>query len=360
MIIVIISIRFLIHGSYKLGLQTFFTPDSGSLSILYLVIAPYFYLYYKNLVLQKKTYNPKDLKHFIFIAFLYFINTNETLSESFIFYFGGITNFILVGAFILFYLIYIFKLLSKHIWFKKVILINDRHFRLIKNWSIYLFTLNVLGALALLVSIYQEVNSKSAPSGTSLAIVLLFFWLFIYFKILSSPEILYGLPILNKKLLKFSSTHQENDPNLVSKNKNWVLVTDSQKNNQDLKLQEKIHSNISSYIKEIEKLSNEAYIFRHPNTSVSDLANKLGVPTSHVVFLFKYHSTISFSEYRMQSRIQDAIALMESGYLKTNTLESLAYKTGFASYNPFFSAFKKVTNLSPQEYLKLNKTTIEN
>lgn len=84
------------------------------------------------------------------------------------------------------------------------------------------------------------------------------------------------------------------------------------------------------------------------------LANKLGVPTSHIVYLFKYHSNISFSEFRMRSRIHDAINLIESDYLKINTLESLAYKTGFASYSPFFSAFKKVTSFSPQDYLKNN------
>ncbi len=58
----------------------------------------------------------------------------------------------------------------------------------------------------------------------------------------------------------------------------------------------------------------------------------------------------------MYSRIEDSIHLMEAGYLKTNTLESLAYKTGFSSYNPFFSAFKKVTSFSPQDYIKSKKT----
>lgn len=57
----------------------------------------------------------------------------------------------------------------------------------------------------------------------------------------------------------------------------------------------------------------------------------------------------------MQSRIQDALNLIEEDYLKVNTLESLAYKTGFASYNPFFSAFKKVTTVSPQDYLNTKK-----
>ena len=61
----------------------------------------------------------------------------------------------------------------------------------------------------------------------------------------------------------------------------------------------------------------------------------------------------------MHSRIQDAIALMEDGFLKVKTLESLAYTTGFASYNPFYSAFKKVTTYAPQDYLKAKNHLIQ-
>lgn len=206
--------------------------------------------------------------------------------------------------------------------------------------------------MALLASIFNEVNNKTSLSGKSLAIFLLVFWLFLFFKILTTPEILYGLPILNKKLLNFNLLEKENNTITKSINGNWILEASNLKNSQDLKLQEKIISNILSYTQEIDKLSNENTFFRNQKTSITDLANKLGVPTSHIVYLFKYHSNISFSEYRMYSRIQDSINLIERNYLKNSTLESLAYKTGFASYNPFFSAFKKTTTLSPQDYIK--------
>ena len=355
LIIVIISFRLLVHGSYWLGIQTILVPKEGPPSVLYLILIPCFYLYYKNLVRQKKTYNPKDLKHLIFIVFLYVINTNTALKESFLFHFGTITNFILIGVFILFYLVLIFRLLSKKIWFKKNVPISNIHFSLIKNWSIYLFTLNVLSSFTLLASIYKEVNSESMISGKSMAPIMLIFWLLMFFKILISPEILYGLPILNKKLLKFTPPKLDTEQTLAFANKNWILEPDSQKSHQDLKLQKKIRSNISGYINGIEKLSHEECIFRNPKASFTDIANKLVVPTSHIVYLFKYHSSISFSEFRMRSRINDGLNLIEQGYLKTNTLESLAYKTGFASYNPFFSAFKKVTTYSPQDYLKFKK-----
>ena len=64
---------------------------------------------------------------------------------------------------------------------------------------------------------------------------------------------------------------------------------------------------------------------------------------------------MSFTEFRMNSRVQDAIRLIEKSFLDTETLESLAYTIGFASYNPFFSAFKKITKHAPQEYVKVKK-----
>lgn len=88
------------------------------------------------------------------------------------------------------------------------------------------------------------------------------------------------------------------------------------------------------------------------------MAQTLGVPTCHIVYLFKYHSKISFSEYRKNSRIQHAIALLEDGFLTTETLESLAHTVGFSSYNPFFSAFKKITTFAPQDYLKEKKNRL--
>ena len=357
LIIVIISIRFLVHGSYELGLQSVLSPDQGPPSVFYLIIIPCFYLYYKYLSLQNKTYNLKDLKHLAFIAFLYIINTNNMVVGSVIFHFGQLTNLVLIGIFILFYLFLIYKTLSKYIWFKKDLEINNKHFILVKNWTIYLFTLNILAAFTLTASIYTEINSGANLSGKSLAIILLLFWLFIYFKILFTPEILYGLPILNKRILKFNLNEAVSEQLKKSANNNWILEISHHKNNdQDLKLQEKIMSNIRSYIQEVDKLSNEQRIFSDPKASPTLIAEKLGVPTSHIVYLFKYHSKISFSEYRMYSRIEDSIHLMEAGYLKTNTLESLAHKTGFSSYNPFFSAFKKVTSFSPQDYIKTKKT----
>jgi AraC-like DNA-binding protein len=358
LIISVISFRFLLHGSYKFGLQTVLNPDIGVYSIFYLIIIPCFYLYYKYLILQNKPYNFKDLKHVVFILALFFINANETIENSFIFYYGAMTNFFFIGIFILFYLILTFTFLSKKIWFRKNLLLNSKHFNLVKKWTLYLFTINTLVGALLLVSLYTEANKGSDLTGKSMASFLLLFWLFMFFKILTSPEILFGLPILNRTLLKFNdSLIEKKEAETFNENisNNWVLETEGNKNSQDKRLQENIRVNIVSYIKEVDNLSIKKVIFRSSKISQNDIAEILGVPTSHIVYLFKYHSKISFSEYRMNSRIQDAITLIKEGFLNTETFESLAFKAGFSSYNPFFIAFKKVTTYSPQDYVKAKK-----
>ena len=357
--IFIVSFRFLVHGSFEMGLQEVIKPLEGKRAIFYLIIIPCFYLYHKCLALQLNTYDLKELKHLVFIVVLYIINMNGYLVTSFIFSYLPIINFNLINLFLIFYSVLIYKVLSKNLWFKKDLLISNKHFKLIKNWTAYLFTINILTLITLIISFYNELHNQSNLSGKSFAVFSLFFWLFIYFKILFTPEILFGLPILNKKLIKFSSPLAKSTDDQKPISDNWILESSNQKNEQDLKLQKKIISSITSYINEIDKLSIDDHVFRNANVSTSDLAAKLGVPTSHIVYLFKYHSKISFSEYRTLSRINDSINLINKGFLKNNTLEALAYKTGFASYNPFFSAFKKVTAFSPQDYLKLNKTTIE-
>ena len=355
LVISIVSIRFFIHGSYNLGLQTILKPDRGLYSILFLIVVPSSYLYYKNLIFQINTINYKDLKHVIFIVFLFLINSIDGLRNSFIFYFGSFTNFFLILMFLVFYLTLIFKVLSKNIWFQKTILLNKNHFKLIKNWTIYFFTIHVLSSFAVLASLYIEIKSGHILSGKSMAIFLLFFWLFLFFKILISPEILYGLPILNKTLLRFNDSLLEKNEILKAIPNNWILEANGKKIDQDQKLKEKITKNITSYIQQVDKLSLDEHIFRNQKTSQNNIAEKLGVPTSHIVYLFKYHSKISFSEYRMQSRINDAIELINDGFLNNETFESLAFTTGFSSYNPFFIAFKKITSFSPQDYLKVNK-----
>ena len=156
LIFVITSVKFLIHGSYELGLQIQLNPRIGYISILYLAVVPLFYLYYKNLVQGERAFDLNSLKHFIFIVTLYLVNAIPFIRDSFLFYYGQITNVIIMTLFIGVYLWKIYNLLSINLWNKTHIEVNCTHYNLVKKWTIYLFTLNILSVIGVLTSFYIE------------------------------------------------------------------------------------------------------------------------------------------------------------------------------------------------------------
>nr|WP_314897035.1 AraC family transcriptional regulator [uncultured Flavobacterium sp.] len=225
--------------------------------------------------------------------------------------------------------------------------------KLIKNWTLFLFIAISLITFRLLASIFLEIYYNASIKGVSYQWISCFIWLLILIKILVSPEILYGYDTLYKKI-------NENRTTDLVLNEIWKTAPNINLNNvQHLTLKEKIDKNILTYIEEIEKLSFKYELFRDSKMTLTDLANKLNIPKSHLSYIFKYHSTISFSEYKKLIRIRDAMKHIELNYLKNNTLDSLSKKVGFTSYNPFFTSFKEVSGVSPLEYYKITKVEID-
>jgi len=160
--------------------------------------------------------------------------------------------------------------------------------------------------------------------------------------IITSPEVLNGY-------INQISRERELTSSVIS---NWHWKSIHQISNaQDFQLSQKINTELDAYFQQIDQFIKHEHFFRQSGLSINDLALKLKMPKSHLSFIFKYHSTISFSDFKKFNRIQDAIALINEGYLKTNTFDSLSKKVGFSTYNTFYIAFKEVTNKAPQEYV---------
>jgi len=122
-------------------------------------------------------------------------------------------------------------------------------------------------------------------------------------------------------------------------------------------LKEKINSNIEEYLFKLNaSLHNNN--FTNPKFSIKDLAQVLNIPISHLKYIFKYHSKISYSDFKKISRIKNSLELISNNYLAKNTLESLSKEVGFSSYNPFFTCFKEVIGKSPNEYISTIKSNL--
>ncbi|OBW42361.1 HTH-type transcriptional regulator ChbR [Chryseobacterium sp. MOF25P] len=91
-------------------------------------------------------------------------------------------------------------------------------------------------------------------------------------------------------------------------------------------------------------------LFLNPNFTLENAAKELKI-TKHI--LSQYVNEIlgkSFSSLIKEYRVEKAKQLLET---ETNyTIESLGYDSGFNSKSTFFTAFKKITGLTPAEYQK--------
>ncbi|WP_310595898.1 AraC family transcriptional regulator [Flavobacterium sp.] len=344
-IFLIVSTRMLLIGSFTIINDSFILIILNKYNNLLIAIVPCIYLYFFNLIKDLKKIEIKNYIHFIiplsFNLIDYFLENYDLKTVNTAYYY-----YIFFTIYTFAYFILIYNLLNKNIWNRTgEIRIVIQQNQLIRKWSIYLFSFFVIIAIRLIAVLFLEINNNNYNFGSSYLWISSVLWLIIYFKIITSPEILYGYNFLNEKI-----TEQKRSENATISF--WTDTPISEINNiQDLQLKEKIKSSIKKYMGEVDQFSFHHQAYRNAKFSLTDLSNKLNIPKSHLTYLFKYHSKISFPEYKKIVRIQDGLELIHSGYLTTNTYESLAKEIGFTAYNTFFVSFKDVTGITPQEYL---------
>lgn len=346
LIFVLISIRFLLNGFFSFGYLGFLKEYYINYNKFLILIIPSYYLYFKNLIDDQKLFIKKDLVHFIFPIVFVVINiaivsTNDELPAFFY-----LSSYSILFLYNISYCFRAYCLLNENVWIKKSNpIINVKYTSLIKKWTLFLFIILLLNSIKLFTTLFLEDNRHGFVAGERFQWLGAIVWILTFFKVLISPEILYGYAVFNTPVTASATFSLPLDTD-------WIMESNKdQKNLQDSKLKEKIDPNIERYISEIEKIAAEFELFKDSKFSMNDLALKLNIPNSHLNYLYKYHSKISFSDYKKKIRIQHSILLIESNYLKTNTIDSLAKEVGFASYNPFFTSFKSITGISPQKYI---------
>ena len=354
-IIFISSTLKLIAGIGEINNDIYFKTLYLKINIYLTLFLPCFYLYFKYLIRNQKNFIFKDLLHIIFL--LLAITAREFLVFDRIFGFQlsfFFSQFVAIYSII--YVLMIFLVLKKNVWNKKAtlnILITQNN--LIKNWTIILFVVIIAFNLSFHITYYREYLFLE-PSGINYPIKYLWatalVWIVLFTIILSNPQLLYGYSIINLEYNKINSNSKSNNYwNINSK----IKIN----NNQDQLLKEKISFKIEVYLFQLNALLYKNSYFRNPEFSLKDLALVLNIPISHLKFVFKYHSKLSFSDYKKISRIQNSLKLINNNYLATNTLESLSKDVGFKSYNPFFTSFKDVVGKSPHEYISTIKSDLD-
>jgi AraC-like DNA-binding protein len=339
-------------GGFGMRSGSMLFPEDDWLSYLFLILIPSIYLYFKSLYLHYTYFRPKFLLHFIFpvvLSLATFVQGFYQFLES-----TSLSNLKYLAVFV--YVIYYFVSISLFLYLhlckkKKEALSSQKHTLLIRRWVMFFYLIIVMLFIRFLLLFYGNLTNIHQGVSHILVIAGNILWFIAFLKILVSPEILYGYPLLKMRI----STYEREIPEQKIVNSIWVLEFPSISNVQDSKLKELVDEKVKIYLDDIENFTVSKNPFRSPKYTSADMAKALTMPISHLSYLFKYHSKIGFTDYKNRARINDAILLIKDSFLETHTLEALAQKVGFSSYNSFFVAFKKQTDYAPKEYLSKGK-----
>jgi AraC-like DNA-binding protein len=91
--------------------------------------------------------------------------------------------------------------------------------------------------------------------------------------------------------------------------------------------------------------------FADPELSLTDLAKKLNTNISILSKAINKSFGMNFNDFINYYRVQAIIEKLKAGEQKTQTLLGIAFDCGFNSKATFNRAFKKVTSVSPKEWL---------
>jgi AraC-like DNA-binding protein len=342
-IIAAYAARFFLHGISITYTEIYFTKFVRIVDIVSVMLMPCFYLYFYNIINEDK-FKSRNLLHFfapillgcIFIVSYFVAPVKIDLIRKI---------FFAVSIFLyLVYVVFIFLLLYKNVWNRKTeINVIQKQNDVIKNWTIFLFVCIVM---LLLIHVIKSLIFKTATFSDSFLWIPSLIWMSVFVKLMLTPEILYGYNFLNKTIKTEAKDVLLKNFWLIEGNAIPIII------GREKILAPKMKLLLKEYLQQIEELSFNSQAFRNPNYGLYDIGNALDIPASHVNFIFKYHCSESFSDYKKIVRINDAIKLLDKGYLNNHKVEILAIHVGFASYNTFSIAFKSITGATTHEYLK--------
>lgn len=111
------------------------------------------------------------------------------------------------------------------------------------------------------------------------------------------------------------------------------------------------HNPKESIIFKLQTLLEENKVYLKKNISAKMLCKSIGCNPRDLPKLVKNEYGIGINRLINQYRIRHSIELIDGGYLKKRTVESLALEVGFRSRNTFYLAFKNETGLSPSVFV---------
>ena len=82
------------------------------------------------------------------------------------------------------------------------------------------------------------------------------------------------------------------------------------------------------------------------------LAQQLGISANYLSQVINEQLKVNFYDFINGYRVEDAKRLMKNAGQKNINILKIAFDSGFNSKSAFYTAFKKVTSMTPTQYRK--------
>lgn len=111
------------------------------------------------------------------------------------------------------------------------------------------------------------------------------------------------------------------------------------------------------YLTELEALMINQKPYKNPELHVHTLSQLLGISKNHLTQILNEELKMNFFEFINMYRIEEAKTLLLNPSYSHLSLTGIAAEAGYKSKTTFFSNFKKITGLTPQEWVKSQQNT---
>jgi AraC-like DNA-binding protein len=354
---------FLIY-SKSISLIAFFISGIPS---LFFLICPFAYFYVRSIFSDTVKLSKTDYLHFLPFV-LIFIGTIPFLFSSWEYkcliaqkIFDGtfmsskyninflvpkIINQLIRPPFALFYLV----LISREFIKNKPVFKSFSNAKAIKIWLglfYVFFSLTVVFFIIVQLAFYLNIKFLSDNVWFYFIInTIALLYLVFNFSLALFPQILYGLPI-PKLVIENDTANLKPDSaqdtkvitDVIIENKT-ALFSPFFSNEYELE----IESEIKNWIKEKKYLE--------ANASILSISTSTTIPVHHLSYYFNAILKVKYTDWRNSLRIEYAKKQIDSGFIKSITLEALSIESGFATQSTFIKTFKNSFGCTPSDYIK--------
>ena len=101
----------------------------------------------------------------------------------------------------------------------------------------------------------------------------------------------------------------------------------------------------------------EKQLYKNVDFSLDNASIHFTLPRHHISFILNNHIKKSFPDIICEMRIEHAVELLKDNSHKKYTMEAIGYLSGFNSRTTFYVSFKKITGITPNEYLQNIKSS---